>query len=394
MKVEQVYELVNDATKQWLGEETVLAKDLSNVVDFGVAVFNATDVDNYVKSLVDRIGKVIFVNRSFSGAVPSVLMDAWEFGSVLQKISADLPEAVENESWKLENGTSYDPNVFNGATVEAKFFNKKVTFEIDLSFTQLQVQESFTSATQLNSFLSMLFNEVDKAMTIKIDSLIMDTINYMIASTVKADYGSNAQGNSSGVKAVNLLYLYNQRFTGAGDTPLTADKALTTPEFVRFAAYTMGLYEDRMKRITKLFNINGKARFTPSDMLHKVMLSDFKAAADAYLQSDTFHNEFTRLPDAETVPFWQGSGTGYAFADVSKIIVKLETTDVSAFTVGGVLGIFFDRDALGVCNQDRRVQSYFNPKAEFYNNFYKFDCSNFVDPSEQAVVFFVADATE
>lgn len=393
MKVEQVYELVNDTTRQWLGEETVLAKDLSNVVDIGTAVFNATDVDNYVKALVDRIGRVIFVNRPFSGAVPSVLMDAWEFGSVLQKISAELPEAVENESWKLENGTSYDPNIFNGAVVEAKFFNKKVTFEIDLSFTELQVKESFTSATQLNSFLSMLYNEVDKAMTIKIDGLIMDTINFMVAATVKADYTSNPQGNSSGVKAVNLLYLYNQRFTGPGDTPLTAEKALTSPEFIRFAAYTMGLYEDRMKRITKLFNINGKARFTPSDLLHKVMLSDFKAAANAYLQSDTFNDEYTRLPEAETVPFWQGSGTGYAFEDVSKISLKLAAEDAAAYTVGGVLAIFFDRDALGVCNQDRRVQSYFNPKAEFYNNFYKFDCSNFVDPSEQAVVFFVADPT-
>lgn len=391
MKVEQVYELVNETTRQWLGEETVLAKDLSNVVDIGTAVFNATDVDNYVKALVDRIGRVIFVNRPYSGAVPSVLMDAWEFGSVLQKISAELPEAVENESWALQNGASYDPFIFNGATVEAKFFNKKVTFEVDLSFTELQVKESFTSATQLNSFLSMLYNEVDKAMTVKIDGLIMDTINYMIASTVKADYAANDQGASSGVKAVNLLYLYNDTFTGSGDTPLTADKALTSPEFIRFAAYQMGLYENRMKRITRLFNINGKARFTPGDMLHKVLLNDFKAAADAYLQSDTFHNEFTRLPDADSVPFWQGSGTGYDFEDVSKISVKLVSTDAAAYTVGGVLGIFFDRDALGVCNQDRRVQSIFNPKAEFFNNFYKFDCQNFVDPSEQAVVFFVAD---
>lgn len=390
MKVEQIYSLMNGVTQEILGETTVLAEDLSNVVDIGVAVFNATDVDNYVKKLVDHIGKVIFVNRPYSGAVPSVLMDAWEFGSVLEKISADLPEAVENESWQLENGVSYDPNVFISPVVEAKFFNKRVTFEVDLSFTRLQVKSSFDSAEQLNGFLSMLFNAVEKSMTVKIDSLVMRTINYMIGATVEDDYGSDQLSSKSGVKAINLLYLYNQRFnSGQDDTPLTAADALTTPEFIRFAAFTMGLYANRMSRITTLFNINGKDRFTPKDLLHTVLLNDFAQAANAYLQSDTYHDEFTKLPDAEVVPYWQGSGTGYAFGDVSKIIVQLED-NADPVTVTGVLGIMFDRDSLGVTNKDRRVTSNFNPKAEFYNNFYKFDCGCFVDPSEQAVVFFVA----
>jgi len=390
MKVEQIYSLMNGVTREILGETTVLAEDLSNVVDVGVAVFNATDIDNYVKKLVDHIGKVIFVNRPYSGAVPSVLMDAWEFGSVLEKISADLPEAVENESWQLENGVSYDPNVFISPVVEAKFFNKRVTFEVDLSFTRLQVKSSFDSAEQLNGFLSMLFNAVEKSMTVKIDSLVMRTINYMIGATVQDDYGSDLLSSKSGVKAINLLYLYNQRFnSGQDDTPLTAADALTTPEFIRFAAFTMGLYANRMSRITTLFNINGKDRFTPKDLLHTVLLNDFAQAANAYLQSDTYHDEFTKLPEAEVVPYWQGSGTGYAFGDVSKIIVQLED-NADPVTITGVLGIMFDRDSLGVTNIDRRVTSNFNPKAEFYNNFYKFDCGCFVDPSEQAVVFFVA----
>lgn len=227
-------------------------------------------------------------------------------------------------------------------------------------------------------------------MTVKIDSLVMRTINYCIAATVHDDYASASLSSKSGVKAVNLLYLYNQRFnSGQGDTPLTAADALTTPEFIRFAAFTMGLYANRMSRITTLFNINGKDRFTPADLLHVVLLNDFAQAANAYLQSDTYHDEFTRLPKAEVVPYWQGSGTGYAFSDVSKIYVQLEDNE-SPVQITGVLGIMFDRDALGVTNQDRRVTTNYNPKAEFYNNFYKFDCGCFVDPSEQAVVFFVA----
>lgn len=393
MKVEQIYSLMNTVTEEILGESVVVAEDLSNVVDIGTAIFNATDVENFCKKLVDHIGRVIFVNRPYSGGAPSVLMDAWEFGSVMEKIQADMPHASENESWELEDGTSYDQNIFYKPSVSVKFFNKRVTFEIDCSFTELQVKSAFSSPTQLNSFVSLLYSSVDKALTVKIDGLIMRTINYAIASTVADDYADlTALGASSGVKAINVLKLYNDRYnSGIGDTPLLAKDARTTPEFIRFVSYQMGLTANRMSRITTLFNVDGKERFTPSDLLHVVLLNDFAQAADAYLQSDTFHNEFTALPKAEVIPYWQGSGTSYAFEDVSKVFAKIN--DDTTVTVPGVLGVMFDRDALGVTNMDRRVTTHYNAKAEFYNNFYKFDCGAFYDSSEQVVVFFVADAT-
>ena len=124
------------------------------------------------------------------------------------------------------------------------------------------------------------------------------------------------------------------------------------------------------------------------DYLHVGLLSDFAKAADAYLQSDTYHNEFTKLPNAETVPYWQASGTSYDFDSVSKIDVKTASNNTVSQT--GILGVMFDRDALGVTNLDRRVTTNYNPKAEFYSNWYKFDAGYFNDLSENFVVFFVA----
>ena len=384
MEVKQIYALVNSATGEILGESALLKEDLSNVVDVGTAVFNASAVDAYVKSLVNHIGKVIFVNRPYSGNTPSILMDGWEFGSVLEKISARLPDATENESWELEANASYDPNIFYKPEVSAKFFNKKVTFEVPMSFTEMQVKQSFSSAAQLNGFLSMLYNAVEKAMTVKIDSLIMRTINNMIGETVYADYGAANLNSKSGIKAVNLLYLYNQQYS----ENLTAANALTDPDFIRYAAYIMGLYKSRLSKISTLFNIGGEDRFTPPEMLHFVMLADFRKAADVFLQSGTFNEEFTRLPKAEEVPYWQGSGTGYAFTDTGKVYIT--TASGHDETVTGILGVMFDRDALGVTNLDRRVTTNYNPKAEFYTNWYKFDAGYFNDTNENFVVFFVA----
>lgn len=384
MEIKQIYQLMNTVTGEILGESVVVNEDLSNIVDVGTAIFNASAVDNYVKSLVNHIGRVIFVNRPYSGNVPSVLMDGWEYGSVLEKIHAELPAATENESWELTDGTSYDPNVFYKPVVSAKFFNKRVTFEIPMSFTERQVEESFSNAEQLNGFLSMLYNAVDKSMTVKVDALVMRTINNMIGETLKADFPEGTYTGGSGVKAVNLLYLYNQRY----GTSLTPKNAITEPEFIRFASYEMGVYMSRMSKISNLFNIGGKDRFTPSDMLHVVMLADFKKAANVFLQSDVFHDSFTELPNADVVPYWQGSGTGYDFNDISALNIK--TASGSAVTASGILGVMFDRDALGVTNLDRRVTTNYNPKAEFYNNWYKFEAGYFNDTNENFVVFFVA----
>lgn len=389
MEVTQIYSLMNDVSKEVLGTTDLVKEDLTGIVDMGTAVFNQNALDNYVKSLVNHIGKVIFVNRPYTGKVPSVLMSAWEFGSVLEKISADIPEAQENESWKLTDKQEYKQDVFYKPAVTAKFFNSKVTFEVPVSITERQVKESFSSAEQLNGFLSMIYSAVDKSMTIKIDALVMRTINNMVAETLNADktsFGGDTVDYSSAstVRCVNLLKLYNDK-TGES---LAADKCITNPDFIRFASYQMGLYADRMGSISTLFNVGGKDRFTPSDMLHTVLLSDFAKAAQTYLYSDTYNKEQVLLPKAETVPSWQGTGNDYAFGSVSTINVKSSSgADVN---ISGVLGVMFDRDALGVSNLDRRVTTNYNAKAEFFNNYYKFDAGYFNDTNENFVVFFAA----
>lgn len=389
MEVKQIYTLINRVSGEVLGKTDIVQEDLTGVVDLGTEVFNANAVDNYVKSLVNHIGKVIFVNRPYAGKVPSVLMDAWEFGSVLEKISADIPAATENDTWDLTDGETYSQDTFHKPTVTAKFFNSKVTFEVPVSITERQVKESFSSAEQLNGFLSMIYSAVEKSMTIKADALIMRTINNMVAETLKADkkaFGGASvnYASASTVRCVNLLKLYNEN----KGTTLTDAKAITDPEFIRFASYQMGLYADRMQTVSTLFNVGAKERFTPVDMLHTVLLSDFAKASQAYLYSDTYNKDQVLLPNAETVPSWQASGKNYDFASVSTINVKSASGE--AVNVSGVLGVMFDRDALGVCNLDRRVTTTYNAKAEFFNNYFKFDAGYFNDTNENFVVFFVA----
>ena len=386
MEVRQIYGLVNDITNELLGS-AIVKEDLSNLVDVGNAVFNANKVDNYVRSLVNHIGRVIFVDRAYSGSVPSVLMDSWEFGSVLEKISCDLPTATENPSWDLTNGETYNPNVFYKPSVSVKFYNSKTTFEIPLSFTEMQIKESFSNAEQLNGFLTMLYNSVEKSMTIKLDSLIMRTINNMIGETINHEIPESANySTTSTIKAVNLLKLYNDSHS----TTITADKCLDNPDFIRYATYIISVYGERITKISNLFNIGGKDRFTPKDVLRCVLLSDFKKASEVFLKSDLYNEQYATLPESDSVPYWQGSGTSYSFSDITKIHINLASNSKTEIQMTGILGVMFDRDALGVSNLNRRVTTNYNPKAEFYTNFYKFEAGYFNDMNENFVVFFVA----
>ena len=377
MEMNQVATIVNALSEQYMGESAVATVDLSDVVDIGAQVMDLNNLDHYVHDLIDHIGKVVFVNRAYRGKTPSLVMDGWEYGAVLEKITYDeYPEAQQNDSWNLTDGQTYDPNVFYKPSVSAKFFEKRNTFDIPMSFAKRQIKSAFSSGTQLNAFFSMIETVIQNSMTIKIDQLAEAAINNMIAMTV-ADANAN--------RAVNLRTMYNV----ASGSSITAAQAVTNPDFIRYASYIMKLYSERLQRMSKLFNVGSKERFTSSERLHVILLSEFAAAAEAYLYSSTYHDQFVHLSKAETVPYWQGSGVAYDFASTSKINVVTPGAE-SATEVTGILGVMFDRDAVGVCNLDRRVTTNWNARAEFYNNWYKFDAGYFNDTNENFVVFYVA----
>lgn len=388
MTVQQIYGFVNSMTKEILGETAVVSEDLSNIVDIGKEVFDATSVENAARTLVDHIGKVMFVIRPYDGAAPSVYRDAWEYGSVLEKIQADIPEAQENESWELENNESYDQNVYKKPTISAKFFNNKSTFEVQQSITDIQLRSAFDSATQMNSYGSMIADSMQKSLSIKLDGMVMRAINNAIAATINNEFtGGSGLNNGSGVRVINLLKLYNTN----NSTSYTLAQAILVPDFIRYCTYMISLYTERMSKISTLFNLGGKVRYTPKSLQHLVLLADFAEASKIYLQSNTYHDDLVKLKGFDTVPFWQGSGTGYGIDQTSKIYTTIKVGDsTQSVQTAGVLGVLFDHDALGVSNLNQRVTSHYNAKAEFTNTWYKADCSYFNDFNENIIVFVAA----
>ena len=380
MEVNQIYEILNTITGEVLGKTDLVQEDLSNIIDVGKEIINADKVDNYVNKLVHHIGKVEFNNQKYKGKTPSVLMDKWEYGSILQRIDSEIPEAHENSTWNLINGQSYDPNIFYQPKVSSKFFDNKITFEVPISFAERQVKGSFSNATQMNGFLSMITTSVENSLTIKLDELIMRTINNYIGNVIL-----EKNPNTS----INLLKEFNSKF----NENLTVNEALTNANFLRFANFVINTYIDRITRISTLFNIGDKERFTNSENANLILLTDFVQSSNVFLQADVRHNEYTGLKNFDTIPYWQGCGTNYTFNDISTINVLVNdgTNKPKEVTQTGIIGVLFDKRTLGVTNLDKRVTTNYNPKAEFYTNFYKVDCGYFNDFNQNFIVFYIED---
>ena len=391
MQVKQIYAILNDIMLEVTGQPVqeegepdalIVQEDLSNIVDIGNAVFSNGWRDNYVKAMINRIGREVFVDRTYEGYAPSVLRDAWEYGSIMAKTRCKIFDAKANPSWNLTAGQTVNQFEFTPPTVYEKFYNSKTAWQIDCSFTEVQLKESFTSAAAMNRFYSMIENRIATSMTIYTDSLVMRTINNFIAEKLYANNG-----------VVDVLSIYNQTV----DTPITAAEAAHSKEFYRFLAYTIRLYVERFRAPSANFNIadddDGNVTFTPREFAHLVLHSDIAAGMEVYLQSDTYHDELVRIGDYEKVPFWQSQGDGYQLATTSRIDCKLASDNTHTLNRNYIIGVLFDRDALGVLNDNRRTTSAYNANGEYWTNFYKVDTSFFNDLAENGIIFVLGNGT-
>ena len=396
MQVNQIYGILNDIMHEITGslvpvyddegeivsQELIVQEDLSNIVDIGKTVFNNNWRDNYVKAMINRIGREVFVDRTYEGYAPKVIRDAWEYGSIMAKTRCKIFDAKANPSWNLTAGQTVNQFEFNPPTVYEKFYNTKVAWQIDCSFTDVQLRESFTSAQAMNRFYSMIENRIAQSMTIYIDSLVMRTINNFMGEKL---YASNG--------VIDLLAGYNEGL----ETPLTAAAAMRSKEFLRYAALTISLFVDRFRAPSSNFNImdgdDPNVTFTPKEFAHLVLHSDLAKAMEVYLQSDTYHDELVKIGEYETVPFWQIQGDKYQLANTSRIDIKLASNKLHTVNRNYIVGVLFDRDALGVNNENRRTTSAYNANGEYWTNFYKIDSNYFNDLAENGIIFVLGNGT-
>lgn len=388
MKINQIAEITNKTIEQLTGESALLQEDLSNLIDVGKTLESGESYtittswfDHYTKALIDQIGKVVITNREYVPNTFGIFKDAWEYGATLQKITIAVPEAEDNDAWKLVDGNSYCSEKFYQPTVKFELYNIKDTFQVPMSITEEQVKSAFTSATQMGAFVGGIYTAINTALKLRLEALARRCVNGMIAETLDKD--------TAGIRAINLLSLYNTQFSAN----LTKSDALTTEAFLRYASYIVSIYKDRVAAPSRLYNINGELRFTGNSDLRILALADFAKSLDSYLYADVYHNEMVKLEGYATVPYWQGSGEDFAITSTSKIDVKLPSDNSKSVEQDGILAVMFDKEACAITNEKSRVTSAYSARGEFTTLYYKEELGLLNDMDQNFIVFYIGEDT-
>lgn len=400
MKVKQIAELMNSVFGEVLGEENLLADDLSNVVSSGTIITSSStfgeNFDNYAGKIIDKVGRTVFWDRVYTADDLGLWRDNFDYGSVLEKIRCDVGDYDDNCEWKLtedanNDGTlDYNTNIathigelfkFYPASVQAKYFNAKTTFRAIVSITKKQLREAFTSASQLGRFIAMIENRLRTKLEISKNQLQKMVIANLIGEHIAQD---------KQVIDLKALYVAEVDSTATG---MTLQQALGSGRAARFIGQKMAWYREMMKEPSKLYSASGTFfNHTPIDLSRLIVLADLDSALRFNVYGDTYNEEFVKLDNFRTVPFWQSAGKSNQLAQRSGL--NITTSNGNDVLRNNILGVLFDRDAAMICNDDPEVRAQYNADGNFTNYLYCNDCSYYTDFDENCIVFVWGDSTD
>lgn len=406
MKVNQISGMLNDVFGQVLGDENMFAEDLSNIVtagqviQTGITTWSKDDFDNYAGKIIDKVGRTVFWDRIYTADDLGIWRDSFEYGSVLEKIRCDVGEYANNCEWDLttpnENGEidedlDYNAKIadhiaelfkFYPAKVQSKYFNKKTTFKATISITRKQLREAFKSASDMGRFIAMIENRLRTKLEI--------SKNQLQKMTIANAMGEHIYGEK---QVVDLKALYVAE-VDSNATGMTFAQALGTGRAARFIGQKMAWFREMMKEPSTLYSATGEFfNHTPIEYSRLIVLADLDSALRFNVYGDTYNEEYVKLDNYKTVPFWQNAGKDTVNSLDFRSGLNIKTTNSHSVSRNNIVGVLFDRDGIMICNEDPEVRSQYNADGNFTNYLYCTDCSYYNDFDENCIVFVWGDGT-
>lgn len=406
MKVNQISGMLNDVFGQVLGEENLFQEDLGNIVTSGQVIVKGTttwsndEFDNYCGEIIDKVGRTIFWDRVYTADDLGIWRDSFEYGSVLEKIRCDVGEYSNNCEWDLttpnangeiDEDLDYNAKIdkhiaelfkFYPAKVQSKYFNRKTTFKATVSITRKQLREAFKSASDMGRFIAMIENRLRTKLEI--------SKNQLQKMTIANAMGEHIYGQKQ-VIDLKAMYVAEVDSTATG---MTLKQALGSGRAARFIGQKMAWFREMMKEPSTLYSATGQFfNHTPVEYSRLIVLADLDSALRFNVYGDTYNEEYVKLNNYKTVPFWQNAGKDAEDSLDIRSGLNIKTSNAHDVSRNDILGVLFDRDGIMICNEDPEVRANYNADGNFTNYLYCTDCSYYNDFDENCIVFVWGDGT-
>ena len=378
-----IYNVLNSINAQ-ANTGATLVKTSTDFISYGDTILSLScdAQDTWFGALLDRIGQTVIDNRAYRAKTAvSLWKSEYEYGMAMSKLYSSMPVASTDKAWSDPAYVTTDPFAPEVATVEQRLYAKQSTWQLKRTIPMVQLKTAFLSEQAMGAFLDDLMLTVQNAMERSIENLANITRSSLIAKTYLA----------GGAKVVKLITAY---YNETGQT-VTAPGCLYNRDFLRFASLQIALNLDRIQHMTSIFAKSGYERFSDRDFVDFAVLGLFDDSVRTYLAADTYHDKLVELPSENKyiAPFWQASGTGFGYADISKVHLELQPEssggagDDVTLEKAGIVAIIHDKEAAGLTLDERRVTTLFNPELESTNYWFKARERYYVDDTQPAIVF-------
>lgn len=374
MQLNQIAQLLNETmVPNIMGEGTTLTENLSNFADFGtqVASLTAEQLKDYTASFVANVIKTYYDERIFNKTIPGLFRDYEEWGGIIQRVKAGLSEVTDSVSQNLQNGVSYDPFVYHGFQHDNVVYTKDCTFELDWSIPDDMYKTAFSSVTELQNFISYIYNRAENTMNVNLYAAAMATLRALILA------------NSS--KVVHLLTLYNTTHFDSSSDYLTADQALENAAFCKWYNRQLILLKKAVTDVSAKYNDGSVETFTPAEDVNVIQLAQVALAIEMNMTSGVYHKELVEVGNYSEVNFWQNSDDdlipALSIAGQVKGDIGSGTT-----TLGPVAFVIADKYAAGITSHPEVVTSMYNGKGRFTNFFRSIWAQFYVSKNQNCII--------
>lgn len=392
-----VYSLVNEAYKQAVGAKAVATQDLTDFTEAGAAydtlIADNAWKDQFTKALLQQCVKNFYTDTSYRSEYRDPFFkDSRRFGAISQMISAEAPEAVESHAWQnFVSGTStvgvytlYLPSV------SSKFYGKSTSWEIDIAITGEQWDTAFKNENELAQFVAFLMMAVDNAIVVHLEDCNNMNRNNFIGE--KINYAGSV--GATGVHVVDLVALYRSE---TGDNTITTmEEFMADDKCMRFAAETIDKYAGYLSKMSTLFNVDGKKKFTPKSRQVCQILQHFYSRMKTVSYADAYNMDFVKLDGFDAIPYWQGFGAAangaVDFDEVSTI--KVKTSDGNTISQSGIVGFLADEWAIMHTILSERVAHTRHDPEDIDQYYYQFRDQRINNLGQNAVVFVLNDVSQ
>ena len=364
LNFEQVSTVLTSIVKQATNQAVLTPTDTGSFVSVAQIALRA-DRDAVMQAISNVIGRTIFAIRPYSAKMEGLMMDTFRWGNVMRKLSIadsdwqDDPAYAWPALWDAGqtppsgDGQAIDPWTIKKANVlQTNFYGSSVYFD-EMTIFEDQLETAFKGPEELGSFLSLIMTNLSNRLELSNEGIKRGLVANAIAAFIDENQAD---------RVIHLLTEYN---TACGQT-YTAQQIY---EPANFAPFMKWVYS-RVAAISDLFTemstkfqtvITGKPvlRHTPYQDQRVYLYAPTRHDIDARVLADTFHDNYLRYADVETVNYWQSIGTPDsinitpAYTDNAGVLV----TPNSPVSQDKIFGIIFDRDLMGMTMLDRRVLS-------------------------------------